>query len=97
MMKLKSTLAFLVLLSLLQVFKCEEEYVQTYCGRRLATTLAFLCDNSLEEKRSNYVIGESNRPWLSLHKAKRLSRNKRQIVAECCDKPCSVDELLTYC
>ncbi|XP_059060095.1 bombyxin A-1 homolog [Achroia grisella] len=43
-----------------------------------------------------------NWPWLTPHKARGMglpSRGKRYqgIVSECCDKPCSINELLTYC
>ncbi|XP_026765225.1 bombyxin A-1 homolog [Galleria mellonella] len=40
-------------------------------------------------------------PWLAPHKARMglPSRGKRYqgIVSECCDKACSINELLTYC
>ncbi|CAH2238057.1 jg17267 [Pararge aegeria aegeria] len=36
-------------------------------------------------------------PLITPREAKRMGRGKRQIVSECCDKPCSVDELKTYC
>ncbi|XP_038223632.1 bombyxin A-1 homolog [Zerene cesonia] len=36
-------------------------------------------------------------PWLPPHRARSISRGKRQIVMECCMKPCSENELLSYC
>ncbi|CAK1577845.1 unnamed protein product [Parnassius mnemosyne] len=41
-------------------------------------------------------------PWMSSNKARSMSlpsRGKRYpgVVNECCDKPCSINELLTYC
>ncbi|CAG4963100.1 unnamed protein product [Colias eurytheme] len=36
-------------------------------------------------------------PWLPPHRARAVSRGKRQIVMECCMKPCSENELLSYC
>ncbi|CAK1554232.1 unnamed protein product [Leptosia nina] len=83
---------------------------QVYCGRRLADTLAYMCDNplingaagnSLLIKRSdryqNAITPEDFKwPWIQRHHAKSI-RNKRQVVSECCDKPCSLNELLSYC
>lgn len=37
-------------------------------------------------------------PWLARYKAKSMQRGKRQgVAAECCDKPCAIGELLSYC
>ncbi|XP_028176440.1 insulin-related peptide 1-like isoform X2 [Ostrinia furnacalis] len=41
-------------------------------------------------------------PWMSLHKSRSLgfpSRGKRfpGVVNECCEKACSINELMTYC
>ncbi|XP_045763438.1 insulin-related peptide 2-like [Maniola jurtina] len=39
-------------------------------------------------------------PWIPIHKARGLglpSRGKRFVVSECCDKACSIEELLSYC
>ncbi|KAJ8724750.1 hypothetical protein PYW07_015708 [Mythimna separata] len=44
--------------------------------------------------------GQSGWPWMSPHKARGMSlpsRGKRFVVSECCDKPCSLSELLSYC
>ncbi|CAK1590655.1 unnamed protein product [Parnassius mnemosyne] len=98
-MKFQTGVVFLCFVCLLQIFDSKCEYAQSYCGRRLASTLAFLCDKSIEVKRSDYRYTSEARGWrwISPHQAKSVSRTKRQIVAECCDKPCTVDELLTYC
>ncbi|XP_038210112.1 bombyxin A-3 homolog [Zerene cesonia] len=79
---------------------------QIYCGRRLAETLAYLCDNPLINrpgliiKRTSYDTIMSDDfawPWIPHRQAKGM-RNKRQTVtSECCDKPCTLNELLTYC
>ncbi|XP_028175213.1 bombyxin B-1-like [Ostrinia furnacalis] len=54
---------------------------QFFCGRRLANTLAQLCPGA--DKRA--ALG-----W--------WRRGKRGgVVAECCDNPCTIDELLSYC
>nr|QDK59898.1 insulin-like peptide 1 [Cydia pomonella] len=78
---------------------------QVYCGRRLARTLAVLCfeDFNREDKRSNYIDtygheGRYSSPWLPASAALSLMRGKRQgIATECCDKPCTIDEMMTYC
>lgn len=38
-------------------------------------------------------------PWIGSYGpiSFERTRNKRQVVSECCDKPCTVDELLSYC
>ncbi|PZC83937.1 insulin-related peptide 4 [Helicoverpa armigera] len=63
-----------------------------YCGRRLAEVLATLCWGSEEVKRDAGW-------WMSPDAAHSLSgaRGKRGPVDECCYKPCTVDELLSYC
>ncbi|XP_011552650.3 bombyxin B-1 homolog [Plutella xylostella] len=82
---------------------------QMFCGRKLADTLGMLCENGLLlEKKSapsyNSIYGEDlpkyGWPWMSKHRAQALempSRGKRHVVDECCLKPCTIDELLTYC
>ncbi|XP_047533670.1 bombyxin A-1 homolog [Vanessa atalanta] len=76
-------------------------YGEVYCGRRLATVLALLCDNNLIKRTpSQYTSAQnidSSWPWIEAHRAHSMGRKKRQVVAECCDKPCTVDELLSYC
>ncbi|CAH2048385.1 unnamed protein product, partial [Iphiclides podalirius] len=73
------------------------EYGQVYCGRRLATSLALLCDDAPSVKRAGQGSGGIPWPWLERHLARSMGRSKRQVVSECCDKPCTVDELMSYC
>ncbi|KAF9411521.1 hypothetical protein HW555_009713 [Spodoptera exigua] len=44
--------------------------------------------------------GQYGWPWMAPHKARGMSlpsRGKRFVVNECCDKACSLSELLSYC
>ncbi|XP_052746809.1 bombyxin A-3 homolog [Bicyclus anynana] len=71
-----------------------------YCGRRLAMALDLVCDGHLikrsEVKREPAV--ELQWPWIDeQHALGGGFRRKRLVVEECCDKPCTVDELMTYC
>ncbi|XP_063382014.1 bombyxin-related peptide B-like [Cydia fagiglandana] len=84
---------------------------QRYCGRHLSQTLRDLCPyiSSGMVKRSPQYGFQTSRntlepwkpdfwPWLvQAPQVLHGSRRKRQVVSECCDKSCSVDELLTYC
>ncbi|CAG9562130.1 unnamed protein product [Danaus chrysippus] len=94
-----STVKVLMLLIGLSMVLSSQGHDQVYCGRRLAMTLAMLCDNSLIKRSEPQYIPESSFtfPWISSHRAHSMGRSKRQVVSECCDKPCSVDELLAYC
>ncbi|KPI98657.1 Bombyxin A-4 [Papilio xuthus] len=68
-----------------------------YCGRRLASALAMLCQDTVETvlvKRSGVRV---DLPWLMPYRGSKLGRSKRQVVSECCDNPCTIDELLSYC
>lgn len=93
-------LAVLVTLAALNMVQSQET-PQVYCGRRLAMTLALLCDNGMLIKRSEPSMygyrHEKMWPWMAPHMARSMDRGKRQVVSECCDKPCTVDELLSYC
>ncbi|CAK1585868.1 unnamed protein product [Parnassius mnemosyne] len=72
------------------------------CGRRLAETLAMVCDSGTMMKKSvsnsiqEYKYGWQ---WLAPRVAHSFGqpRGKRGIVSECCEKSCSLEELLTYC
>ncbi|XP_045447949.1 bombyxin A-1 homolog [Melitaea cinxia] len=73
---------------------------EVYCGRRLASALALLCDFNLikrSENQLNMAQEDFNWPWIGAHSAHSLGRRKRQAASECCDKPCTVNELLSYC
>ncbi|CAH2258648.1 bombyxin A-1 homolog [Pararge aegeria] len=72
---------------------------RTYCGRELAIALDLICNGQLikrsETPKNN---NELDWPWIPSHTAHSLNRIKRQnVVSECCLKPCTVNELLTYC
>ncbi|XP_047516638.1 bombyxin A-3 homolog [Pieris napi] len=50
------------------------------------------------EHQDNWSVWPSlPQPWLQLSRARSLGRPKRQVVMECCMKPCSEDELMAYC
>ncbi|VVC91471.1 unnamed protein product [Leptidea sinapis] len=74
---------------------------QYYCGRRLASALAMLCYDGSIEKRAGVamdnMIYHNQLPWLDRSNARSMNKSKRQIVSECCEKPCTVEELVTYC
>ncbi|KAJ8712589.1 hypothetical protein PYW07_005431 [Mythimna separata] len=62
-----------------------------YCGRHLSRTLAMLCWGAESKRDAGW--------WMPPQSARALGgvRGKRGPVDECCMKPCSIDELLTYC
>ncbi|CAH2258651.1 jg12401 [Pararge aegeria aegeria] len=100
MMNTRSVLMLFALYGVLVLVRSEyTSYQQSqgeiYCGRRLANALALICDGNLI-KRSEPHVG-FNWPLMSHHKAHSLMRNKRQVVSECCEKPCTRSELLSYC
>ncbi|CAH0715781.1 unnamed protein product, partial [Brenthis ino] len=76
-----------------------QDFGEIYCGRRLATALALLCDNNLIKRSSHHDMAtvDMGWPWLAPHRAHSMSRSKRGVVSECCDKPCTINELLSYC
>lgn len=95
---MKNNLGVLFTIFGLIVVVNSQSNAQVYCGRRLATVLAYICDGSLL-KRSGYdVLDEAQSEWLrSQYQGSSFGRSKRQVVAECCEKPCTIDELLSYC
>lgn len=95
---MKNNLGVLFTILSLIVVVNSQSNAQVYCGRRLATVLAYICDGSLL-KRSGYdVLDEARSEWLrSQYQGSSFGRRKRQVVAECCEKPCTIDELLSYC
>ncbi|CAH0715783.1 unnamed protein product, partial [Brenthis ino] len=92
------TILFLTFLGLLAIVS-SQDYGEVYCGRRLATALALLCDNNLIKRSEMHqnVATDMSWPWLAPHRAHSMGRSKRQVVSECCDKPCTVNELMSYC
>ncbi|XP_052746584.1 bombyxin A-3 homolog [Bicyclus anynana] len=94
-MKTHTVVLLLAFLGLASVVSSQS----VYCGRRLAMALDLVCDGHLikrsEMKREPV---EPQWPWIEAQQALGGGfRRKRQVVAECCDKPCTVDELMTYC
>ncbi|KPJ16543.1 Bombyxin A-2-like [Papilio machaon] len=81
--------------------RCQDNFGQVYCGRRLASALALVCEDAPQSvliKRSGAGPWmQETWPWLPAQRARSLARAKRQVVAECCDKPCTLDELMSYC
>ncbi|CAH2048391.1 unnamed protein product, partial [Iphiclides podalirius] len=92
---MKRPVALLFFCGMLAVVTSQDGFGQVYCGRRLASTLAMLCENTLLVKRGMAV--EFEWPWIGQQTATALGRSKRQVVSECCGKPCAIDELLSYC
>ncbi|XP_047986747.1 insulin-related peptide 2-like [Leguminivora glycinivorella] len=98
-----------ILLAIVTIVAAKDS-AQIYCGRQLSRTLAGLCYEKYynQEKRSQtngfYDFEHSSEyisPWLADSMAQRLNggRGKKSvgIVSECCDKPCTIDEMMTYC
>ncbi|KAJ8732327.1 hypothetical protein PYW08_015057 [Mythimna loreyi] len=92
---------------------CEaQDGARYYCGRHLARVIAALCWGA-EEKRATGSWGPEERPtglwgpeehatgwWRRQGAARALGgvRGKRDGVAdECCNKPCTLEELRSYC
>nr|P33719.1 RecName: Full=Bombyxin A-2 homolog; Contains: RecName: Full=Bombyxin A-2 homolog B chain; Contains: RecName: Full=Bombyxin A-2 homolog A chain; Flags: Precursor [Samia cynthia]BAA03021.1 Samia bombyxin homolog A-2 [Samia ricini] len=93
----------LFLIVVLAVMASGDDTAHVYCGRRLATMLLYVCDNQYQVKRPPYISSENEGygwKWLERQRARQLdeARGKRQgIVEECCNKPCTENELLGYC
>ncbi|XP_039753156.1 bombyxin A-3 homolog [Pararge aegeria] len=96
-MKTQTVLLLLACLGLVSLASSQN----TYCGRRLATTLDLLCDGHLIKRSEPHHARprfEARWPWIQASQAHSMgNRRKRQVVSECCEKPCTVDELMTYC
>uniref|UniRef100_A0A2H1WZT3 SFRICE_013371 n=1 Tax=Spodoptera frugiperda TaxID=7108 RepID=A0A2H1WZT3_SPOFR len=84
----------LVLLVTVACFWCCEAQsgADYYCGRQLAVKMGNVCNDHMEGKRDAGW-------WMSTNAVRSLTgfRGKRGISDECCFKPCTLDELLTYC
>ncbi|CAH2096491.1 unnamed protein product [Euphydryas editha] len=92
------TILFLFAFSCLAVVDSQDAAV--YCGRRLASALAILCDYNLikrSEIHQSMAQEDISWPWIEAHRVHSLGRRKRQVASECCDKPCTIDEMLSYC
>ncbi|CAH0715786.1 unnamed protein product, partial [Brenthis ino] len=98
-MKAVTTLILLAISGLIAALTYQD-VGQVYCGRRLATALAVLCDSDLIKRSQTHhraAAVDVSWPWLVSHRAHSMGRGKRQAASECCDKPCTEDELLSYC
>uniref|UniRef100_A0A2A4JKR2 Insulin-like domain-containing protein n=1 Tax=Heliothis virescens TaxID=7102 RepID=A0A2A4JKR2_HELVI len=62
-----------------------------YCGRRFSRAVAVLCWGAESKRDAGW--------WMPQRGTNSLTgmRGKRGPADECCDKPCSIDELLSYC
>ncbi|KPI98658.1 Bombyxin A-2-like [Papilio xuthus] len=100
-MKTSQLLFILSVLCIVYMVKCQDNFGQVYCGRRLASALALVCEDTpqmvLVKRSGAEPWVQEAWPWLPAQRARSLSRAKRQVVAECCDKPCTIDELMSYC
>lgn len=71
---------------------------QYFCGRILADTLAHLCPAMDKRGGQNSVEDYDGWSWLSPKMKALEGRGKRGgVVSECCEQPCTIDELLSYC
>lgn len=103
---MKFQILFFIILSVVTVYGQDSKF---YCGRNVPKALDLLCPNSpmLMKRDRPYSFNHFgypyddeayDLPWIARYKAKSMERGKRQGVAtECCDKPCAISELLSYC
>lgn len=81
----------LLLVSLVYGYVSAEKS-RKFCGTELSKIVANLCWDVEMVKRGG--------GWWMPHAPGRMlggMRDKRGLVDECCFKPCTIDELLTYC
>ncbi|XP_037294792.1 bombyxin-related peptide B-like [Manduca sexta] len=72
-----------------------------YCGRQLARSMAILCEKfqvegvgkRSEEAMDGALYGPRGWRWADLEAA----RGKRGIIEDCCEQPCTINVLLSYC
>lgn len=71
----------------------ESQTAQKYCGQRFSRVIASLCYPSTQ------LVKRYGGWWMAKERARVLGtiRGKRGPAEECCDKPCTVEELRTYC
>ncbi|XP_074038102.1 bombyxin B-8-like [Leptinotarsa decemlineata] len=85
----------------------------TYCGSHLTSTLSRICKGiyyektmkradwlDFDNKLDNDLYSEELKfPFISRDLAESMVpvKSRRGIIEECCDRPCSINELQTYC
>ncbi|XP_050315153.1 probable insulin-like peptide 3 [Anthonomus grandis grandis] len=79
-----------------------------YCGKYLTEALATLCEGNYQTlrpvrihkksywKSQLYTDLQSDAPYQNLGRRRRR-RVTRGVYNECCEKPCSIDQLMMYC
>lgn len=99
-MKTQSAL-ILMALFVISAIDLSQSEGQVYCGRHLAAALSIFCNSNLIKRSQPQYIPTQDIdigwPWIEMLRAHSMGRSKRQIVTECCDKPCTKEELLAYC
>lgn len=100
-MKTQSALILMALFVISAIDSSQSEG-QVYCGRQLAAALSIFCNSNLIKRTSQPPYTPTQDidigwPWIDVLRAHSMGRSKRQIVTECCDKPCTKEELLAYC
>ncbi|KAJ8733606.1 hypothetical protein PYW07_014157 [Mythimna separata] len=87
-------LTLVLLLVVVCSWKSEaQDGARFYCGRYLSEVLASLCWGSQEEVKRDAGW------WLPQRSVRAMNtvRGKRGLADECCLKPCTIDEMMTYC
>ncbi|CAB3230429.1 unnamed protein product [Arctia plantaginis] len=89
-MKVALVVLFMVLIC--RQFEAHQS-AQKYCGRRFPRVVAALCYPSTE------LVKRDGSWWMLQERARALGRvrGKRGPVEECCKKPCTIEEVRTYC
>lgn len=63
-----------------------------YCGRRLAEMFATVCITGNNKRDAGWWLMDDDNMQDVL-----AMRGKRGLVDECCEKACTVEELIQYC
>ncbi|XP_023937503.2 insulin-related peptide 2-like isoform X2 [Bicyclus anynana] len=88
-MKLQTILLLLACLGMATAASTQS----TFCGRRLSSALELICESgwraaSRAAQPAAFDAGAA---------AAEGARSKRHVVAECCEQPCSLEQLMAYC
>ncbi|CAH0627436.1 unnamed protein product [Chrysodeixis includens] len=71
-----------------------ESPANVYCGRRLAEFFATVCVTGNNKRDAGWWLMDDDRMQdLGIG----TLRGKRGLVDECCEKACTVEELIQYC